>query len=321
MNEVGLIFSGPKTQPEAELWMQNMENHFGSNLVSRKYEVQYALQYFTESAATWWNMHQAIQGFNGARTWEDFKKTLLRSRLIRKHHDTPGNKPCACRICGEIGHTQEEHKDGCPHCKENHPAKECPTSQVTCFLCEGTTHYPVQCYIYSTVQQTIQEQEEGMKEALREVMKEPVIKEDPDGEGLNIFFAPVCYSCGEEGHFSEYCMKEGQEYLGDFPTAEVKFDPQEIEALVITEKSRKRKRRQPQNNLIYAEKDLSHITCYRCKDLGHYASKCPEKKPRTQRVDTISKKPKDLSKVICFRCKEAGHYATKCPDKMKAGAE
>ena len=127
---------------------------------------------------------------------------------IPSHLEALGNpmkKPCACKICGEIGHTQEEHKDGCPHCEEKHPAEECPTSQVTCFLCEGTTHYPTQCHIYPVVQQTIQEQEEGMKEALREVMKEPVIKEsveDPDGESLNRFYSNACYSCGEEGHFS-----------------------------------------------------------------------------------------------------------------------
>ena len=52
MNEDGLVFSKPITQLEAELWIQNMENHFRSNLVARKYEVQYALQYFTKSAAT-----------------------------------------------------------------------------------------------------------------------------------------------------------------------------------------------------------------------------------------------------------------------------
>ena len=74
--------------------------------------------------------------------------------------------------------------------------------------------------------------------------------EDPDGEGLNIFLAQACYSCGEDGHFSEYCMKESQKYLRDFPTAEVKFDPQEIEALIIIEKSRKRKRRQPRTTQL-----------------------------------------------------------------------
>ncbi|KAM3407683.1 hypothetical protein ACQJBY_001198 [Aegilops geniculata] len=163
-----------------------------------------------------------------------------------------------------------------------------------------------------------------MRETLRENSEEPAMKEvieDPDGEGLNRFFAQACYSCGEEGHFSEYCTKESQEYLGDFLIVEVKFDPQEIEALIITKKSRKRKRRHPQNNPISAEKDLSHITCYMCKDLGHYADRCPEKKPRTKRADIIPKKPKDLSEFICFRCKEAVHYATKFPNKMKAGAE
>ena len=83
-----------------------------------------------------------------------------------------------------------------------------------------------------------------MKEALGESLKEPVMKEDvndPDGESLKRFYSNACYSCGEEGHFSEYCTKESQEYLRDFPTTEVKFDPQEIEALIITEKSRKRK--------------------------------------------------------------------------------
>ena len=98
MNEDGLVFSGPITQLEAELWIQNMENHFRSNLVARKYEVQYALQHLTKSAATWWKMHQAIQGCNGAKTWEELKKTLLGSRLIRKHGDNPMKKPCACKI-------------------------------------------------------------------------------------------------------------------------------------------------------------------------------------------------------------------------------
>ena len=325
MNEVGLVFSGPKTQPEAELWIQNMENHFGSNLVSRKNEVSYALQYFEGSAATWWNMHQAIQGFNGARTWEEFRKTLLRSRLIRKHYDNPKKKPCACKICGEIGHTQEEHKDGCPHCEEKHPAEECPTSQVTCFLCEGTTHYPTQCHIYPMVQQTIQEQEEGTKEALREVMKEPVMKEcveDPDGEGLNRFYSNACYSCGEEGHFSQYCTKERKEYLGYFPTEAIEFDPQGIKGLIRTKKPRKRKKqRHPQNNPIFAKRDKSHITCFECKDVGHYANHCLERKQGTQGAGTISKKPKDLSKVMCFHCKEAGHYATKCSYKKEAGVE
>ena len=78
------------------------------------------------------------------------------------------------------------------------------------------------------------------------------VVEDPEEEGLNRFYSNACYSCGGEGHYSQYCTKEREEYLGDFSIAEVKFDPQEIEALIITEKSRKRKRRHPQSNSISA---------------------------------------------------------------------
>ena len=69
MNEDVLKFSVPKTQLETEQWIRNMENHLRINLVERKDEVPYALRYFEGSAATWWKMHQAIQGWNGAKTW------------------------------------------------------------------------------------------------------------------------------------------------------------------------------------------------------------------------------------------------------------
>ncbi|KAE8803157.1 hypothetical protein D1007_20925 [Hordeum vulgare] len=319
------------TQLEAEIWIQNMENHFGSNLISRKYEVEHALQYFTQSAAIWWKMHHAIQGFSGAETWDEFKKTLLRSHLIQKCYDNPKEKTCACKICGEIGHTQEEHKDGCTHCEENHPAKECPSSQVTCFLCEGTTHYPAQCHIYPKVQQVFQQQKEAMKETLKKkileepmmneniedpngqgtthypaqchiypkvqqvfqqqkeamketlkkkILEEPVMNEnieDPDGQGLTRFFSNAFYSCGEEGHYSQDCTKGSQEYLGNFPTEEVEFDPLEIEELA--------KKRSPKKGdavykgypfmesgveLWYVEVHLHHVKGVCPKTMGQY---------------------------------------------------
>ncbi|KAE8779082.1 hypothetical protein D1007_47906 [Hordeum vulgare] len=261
--EAGLVVSGPMTQLEAEIWIQNMENHFGSNLISRKYEVEHALQYFTQSAAIWWKMHHAIQGFSGAETWDEFKKTLLRSRLIQKCYDNPKEKTCACKICGEIGHTQEEHKDGCTHCEENHPAEECPSSQVTCFLCEGTTHYPAQCHIYPKVQQVVKQQKDAVKETLKKkILEEPVMNEnieDPDGQGLTRFFSNACYSCGEEGHYSQDCTKRSQEYLGNFPTEKVEFDPLEIEELAKIKESGKKKK-YPRKSQISADIDLSHMT-------------------------------------------------------------
>ncbi|KAE8796185.1 hypothetical protein D1007_28896 [Hordeum vulgare] len=196
------------TQLEAEIWIQNMENHFGSNLISRKYEVEHALQYFTQSAAIWWKMHHAIQRFSGATTWDEFKKTLLRYRLIQKCYDNPKEKTCACKICGEIGHTQEEHKDGCTHCEENHPAEECPSSQ---------------------------------KDAVKETLKKKIL-EDPDGQGQTRFFSNAFYSCGKEGHYSQDCTKGSQEYLRNFPTEKVEFDPLEIEELAKIKESGKKEK-------------------------------------------------------------------------------
>ena len=118
--------------------------------------------------------------------------------------------------------------------------------------------------------------------------------------------APMsCYSCGEEGHISPNCLRGD---LVTFPTVEVEYDPQEVEALIGTEKSRKR-------NRLDSRKDLSHITCFRCKNSGHYFNDCPKGKMRTLGGYIITRKPRDLTEVICFCCNEVGHFARDCPNE------
>ena len=67
-----------------------------------------------------------------------------------------------------------------------------------------------------------------------------------------------CYSCGEEGHISQNCL-DGD--LVEFPMEEVEYDPQEIEALIGMEKSRKRSRLDPRNKPISTKKEpeLYHL--------------------------------------------------------------
>ena len=127
-------------------------------------------------------------------------------------------------------------------------------------------------------------------EILEETLMKEKVGDTPKEEPIRPY-TKSCYSCGEEGHISQNCLNGD---LVEFPTDEVEYDPQEIEAMIGMERSREGRRLDPR-------KDLSHITCYRCKESGHYLSSCPKRKPRIQGGYVITRKLRDLSGVICFR--------------------
>jgi hypothetical protein len=62
------------------------------------------------------------------------------------------------------------------------------------------------------------------------------------------------------------------------------------------------------------KKDLKHIKCFKCSDMGHYAFMCSaqvESKTRLSR-----RQRRHLRIITCFRCKKEGHKIQSCPNSQ-----
>jgi hypothetical protein len=89
-----------------------------------------------------------------------------------------------------------------------------------------------------------------------------------------------------------------------FSTTIVKYQENEVRELLALELPAKKKKKK--------KKDNSKVLCFKCKELGHYSSKCPE---GNNRANTQGGMNKDLSMITCFKCKQKGHYSNKCTKK------
>ena len=70
------------------------------------------------------------------------------------------------------------------------------------------------------------------------------------------------------------------------------------------------------------KRGLAHIKCFKCEDMGHFASQCPTKlekkaqatfKRQGNEKQHMSKEEKAQSKRSCYLCWERGHMAHSCP--------
>jgi hypothetical protein len=69
-------------------------------------------------------------------------------------------------------------------------------------------------------------------------------------------------------------------------------------------------------------KEVAHINCHSCDELGHLALGCPNKLEKKAQVNKenqgnekrhVSKEEKAQSKRKCYSCQERGHMANSCP--------
>ena len=94
----------------------------------------------------------------------------------------------------------------------------------------------------------------------------------------------------------------------------VKYEEHELQELLALERPKKNKNKSQGNKqeiVMPKKKDISQVMCHKCKELGHYASHCPEKEKHK-----IRKPMRDINLVTCFKCGNKGHYANNCPEKL-----
>src|SRR3954468_11407090 len=170
----------------------------------------------------------------------------------------------ACNICGDKDHTSKEHEDQCPNCEEKHPTDQCPTSQATCYLCEGNNHVPIQCPIYSIVEQMKQG---GVQQLIADYHERAKSTKKDEDKGKSPLVPPcnmTQFKGPKKKHMNYPRSNRRSKKPVDIPTYEITYEEHELEALLSLEKPKKKK-------------DKSHVQCNHCKEMGHYSSECPEK--------------------------------------------
>jgi hypothetical protein len=201
----------------------------------------------------------------------------------------------ACKRCGEVGHTSKECHEQCSYCDTSHPVGECPMTQVTCYLCEGINHIPLECKFYSTVQRMNQQAKHGLSQLLGKTQEDGRSKMKV-GDKISEITPNHTTKCDfsrekEEEHLSRNCSRKRER----FPTAIVEFGEMEVRDLLALERPKK--------------KDTRKVWCFNCKERGHYAKECPEEDNKANRPGGMKK---NLNHITCYTCKQQGHYSYQC---------
>ncbi|OQU77710.1 hypothetical protein SORBI_3009G091980 [Sorghum bicolor] len=142
-----------------------------------------------------------------------------------------------------------------------------------------------------------------------------------------------CFKCRTWGHLTSMCPTKllPQVEQEKTPQAQVKINHDGDDLMKKKKKTRRggraRHPKQIQDAKMMSKdqdkkRDLAHIKCFKCGDMEHFASKCPNKlekkaqatlKRQGNEKQHMSKEEKAQSKRSCYLCRERGHMAHSCP--------
>ena len=205
----------------------------------------------------------------------------------------------ACKICGEIGHSSQEHQDGCPNCEKTHLPGECLTLRVTCFICEGMDHSPAQCSFFPAIQKANRQYQDNLLMVLK-ATSHPM--------------EPWCSRCHNYGHHTERCPAHK---VDEYQERRAQYRQKRQQA----EDPEGRGPKPPKRNLpplkttpkAKAVRDIfAGKPCFQCGQEGHFYHGCPARLSGEPPAGTRRSRARARSRG-CFRCKTEGHAIKDCP--------
>lgn len=209
-----------------------------------------------------------------------------------------------CRRCGEEGHYSNQCTTPCANCDKDHLPGDCPAAKVTCFLCEGSDHYPKECSMNLVIAKSLELQ--------------------------RLFLRSSASIAIANASKSEKFLGDLSEELRDKLPVHAFPDFQLVAENPVVAMGRKRKsedRRRCQGRTQGDSSKVAGVTCFFCNLKGHYANNCPKKlaaTPRRSQAVPPSRAPasqqggprKSDAGITCFFCSKKGHYANNCPLKQ-----
>jgi hypothetical protein len=146
---------------------QRFSINFDFNIRRMAQEYRQRIQNIPRSCAVPIHQPLSISEHAGARDQIEEEKDQSRNTVgntipAQQHPPKKG-----CSRCGEEGHQASRCSDSCPNCDASHPTQGCPTTFVTCYLCESRSHTPALCPLEFVLTSTTKIQRESFQLAIK----------------------------------------------------------------------------------------------------------------------------------------------------------